>query len=134
MNTDHPSATMHLAPLICVRDVEASSRWYRQLLGCTSGHGGSEYERLNADGRLVLQLHRWEVEHRHGPLGDPNLKPYGNGVILWFELEEFDAAVQRAGQMAAVVTRPRYLSENGNWEFWLRDLDGYAVLLTSPLP
>src|SRR5437016_3062667 len=41
---------MQLAPLICVRDVESSSRWYQRLLGCESGHGGSEYERLNSDG------------------------------------------------------------------------------------
>ncbi len=27
-------------PLIAVSDVEASSRWYCRLLGCTSGHGG----------------------------------------------------------------------------------------------
>jgi len=125
---------MHLAPLICVRDVEASSHWYQQLLGCERGHGGSEYERLNANGRLVLQLHKWEVEHHHGPLGDPELKPYGNGVLLWFELEEFDAAVKRAEQMNVQVVKPCYPSENGNFEFWLRDPDGYSVVLTSPLP
>ena len=125
---------MQLAPLICVRDVEASSRWYQQLLGCESGHGGPEYERLNSNGRLVLQLHKWEVEHHHGPLGDPELKPYGNGVLLWFELEEFDAAVKRADQMGVEVVNPSHLSENGNFEFWLRDPDGYSVVLTSPLP
>lgn len=125
---------MQLATLICVRDVEATSRWYQQLLGCESGHGGSEYERLNFNGRLVLQLHKWEVEHHHGPLGDPESKPYGNGVLLWFELEEFDAAVLRAEQMHVEVVKPRCFSENGNFEFWLRDPDGYSVVLTSPLP
>jgi hypothetical protein len=45
-------------PLIAVRDVEASSRWYQRLLGLESGHGGPHYERLLADGVLVLQLHR----------------------------------------------------------------------------
>ena len=125
---------MHLAPLVCVSDVEASSRWYQQLLGCESGHGGSAYERLDSQGKLVLQLHRWEVEHDHGPLGDPGLKPYGNGVILWFELEDFDAAVERAAQMKVDVVRPPRLSSNGNFEFWLRDPDGYSLVLTSPLP
>jgi hypothetical protein len=37
--------------------VAASSRWYQQLLGCESGHGGSEYERLVKDGELILQLY-----------------------------------------------------------------------------
>jgi hypothetical protein len=31
---------MRVPPLIAVRDVEASSRWYQELL-CASGHGGS---------------------------------------------------------------------------------------------
>lgn len=125
---------MQLAPLICVHDVEASSRWYQRLLGCNSGHGGKEYERLNAKGKLVLQLHQWEVEHQHGPLGDPNLKPYGNGVLLWFELEDFEAAVSRAEEMKVEIVKGRYWSENLNWELWLRDPDGYTVVLTSPLP
>jgi predicted enzyme related to lactoylglutathione lyase len=125
---------MKLAPLICVRDVEASSRWYQQLLGLTSGHGGIEYERLNMGNRLVLQLHQWEIEHHHGPLGNPSLKPYGNGVILWFELDDFDEAVARALDMKVQVLRPAQPSENGNSEFWILDTEGYTVVLTSPLP
>jgi len=125
---------MQLHPLICVHDVEASSIWYQRLLGCESGHGGSEYERLVANGRLVLQLHQWEVEHQHGPLGDPLLRPYGNGVLLWFELGDFDAAVARALELHAEVVKEPYLSENQNWECWLHDPDGYTVVLTSPLP
>lgn len=125
---------VHLAPLICVHDVQASSRWYRQLLGCTSGHGGAEYERLVADGQLVLQLHRWDVEHQHGPLGDPALRPYGNGVLFWFELNDFEAAVGRAMDLKVETLKERHLSENGNFEYWLRDPDGYTVVLTSPLP
>jgi extradiol dioxygenase family protein len=125
---------MHLAPLICVRSVSACSLWYQELLGLTSGHGGEEYERLNAGNRLLLQLHKWEAEHHHGPLGDALIKPYGNGVILWFELEDFHAAVLRAQTMKVEVLRPSQISQNGNWEYWLRDLEGYTVVLTSPLP
>jgi hypothetical protein len=125
---------MQLAPLICVYDVPAVSAWYRNLLGCTSGHGGEEYERLMDGERLILQLHRWDVEHDHGPLGDPKLRPYGNGVVLWFELHDFDDAVSRAREMKVDTLKERGLSENGNWEYWLRDPNGYAVVLTSPLP
>jgi extradiol dioxygenase family protein len=125
---------MQLAPLLCVHDVESSSRWYQQLLGCESGHGGREYERLVANGKLVLQLHRWDIEHHHGPLGDPDLKPYGNGVLLWFELADFDVAAARAEAMSVDIVKPRHWRENGNWELWLRDPDGYVVVLTSPLP
>jgi catechol 2,3-dioxygenase-like lactoylglutathione lyase family enzyme len=125
---------MQLAPLICVRDVQSSSTWYQRLLGCTSGHGGDEYERLLAGDQLVLQLHRWDVEHDHGPLGDPALRPYGNGVLLCFELDDFEDAVGRALDLKVETLKQRHLSENGNWEFWLRDPGGYTVVLTSPLP
>lgn len=42
---------MHPQPLICVNDVEASSRWYRRLLGCDSVHGAPHYERLVVFGK-----------------------------------------------------------------------------------
>ena len=97
---------MRPQPLIAVRDVEASSLWYQRLLGCRSDHGGPEYERLTHDGVLVLQLHRWEVEHHHGPIGNPNAKPYGNGVLLWFEVDDFDAALARAEDLKAEIVLP----------------------------
>jgi catechol 2,3-dioxygenase-like lactoylglutathione lyase family enzyme len=130
---------MRPQPLICVSDVETSSRWYQQLLGCESGHGGTEYERLVSRGQLILQLHRWDVAHHHGPLGDPTAKPYGNGILLWFEIEDFDAAVARAEEMNVEVVMPRHRNppppeEGGpnHWEFWLKDPNGYTVVLASP--
>ena len=126
-------------PLIAVHDVEAASRWYQTLLGVTSGHGGAEYERLLADDRLVMQLHRWDAEHGHGAIGDPDDRPYGNGALLWFEIDDFDAAVDRADALgAAVVLGPLRNPPEGepggpaHRELWLRDLDGYTVVLASP--
>ena len=58
---------MRPQPLISVADVEQSSRWYQHVLGARSDHGGKEYERLVVDGVLIMQLHRWEVAHDHGP-------------------------------------------------------------------
>lgn len=129
---------MRPQPLICVRDVEASSRWYQRLLGCQSAHGGRAYERLVMDGRLVLQLHAFDVEHDHGPIGDPDDLPYGNGVLLWFETDDFEAAVARAAELNAKVVLPRRRNpatgDGGpnHWEIWLRDPDGYTVVLASP--
>lgn len=125
-------------PLILVSDVEASSRWYQNLLGCQSAHGGSEYERLVSNGTLILQLHRFDAEHHHGPIGDPDDKPYGNGVLLWFEVDDFDAAIARATEMDAEIVRPRHRNppsgDGGpnHWECWLRDPDGYTVVIASP--
>lgn len=124
-------------PLLAVSDVPASSAWYQRLLGCRSDHGGSEYERLVAGGELLLQLHAWDVDHHHGAIGDPAI-PNGNGVLLWFEIEDFDAAVARAGELdAEVVLGPLRNPPEGpggpaHREIWLRDPDGYAVVLASP--
>lgn len=129
---------MRPQPLIAVSDVEASSRWYQRLLGCESGHGGTEYERLLADGELVLQLHSFEVEHHHGAIGDRHDRPYGNGVLLWFETDDFDAAADRAAAMQAQIVMPKHRNppsgDGGpnHWELWLRDPDGYMVVLASP--
>jgi catechol 2,3-dioxygenase-like lactoylglutathione lyase family enzyme len=129
---------MRPQPLIAVSDVEASSRWYQRLLGCDSAHGGPEYERLIHGGKLVLQLHRFEVEHHHGPIGDPESRPYGNGVLLWFEIDDFDAALARSAELRAqVVVAPHRNPATGDGgpnhrEVWLRDPDGYMVVLASP--
>lgn len=126
-------------PLLTVTDVEASSRWYQRLLGCRSDHGGRAYERLvDARGALILQLHSFDVEHDHGRIGDPDDRPYGNGVLVWFSIDDFDAAVARAEALGAVVVLPRHRNPpDGNggpnhWEIWLRDPDGYTVVLASP--
>lgn len=129
---------MHPQPLICVNDVEASSRWYQHVLGCQSAHGGLNYERLVKDGQLVLQLHRWDRDDHHGPIGDPAIRPPGNGLLLWFEVTDFDAAVERVQAIGAEILLPRHRNPpDGNggpnhFEIWFRDPDGYKVVLASP--
>jgi catechol 2,3-dioxygenase-like lactoylglutathione lyase family enzyme len=121
---------MRPQPLIAVRDVEASSRWYQQLLGCKSGHGGPEYEQLvDEHGRMIMQLHAWEA-HEHPHLGDPAVRPYGNGVLLWFQVEDFTASVARARALPAEILEGPRVNPNANHrEVWLRDRDGYVVVL-----
>jgi catechol 2,3-dioxygenase-like lactoylglutathione lyase family enzyme len=124
---------MRPQPLISVTDVPRSSRWYQRLLGCESGHGGEEYERLLHRGTLVLQLHHFEVEHHHGRIGDSSSRPYGNGVALWFEIDDFDDAVVRAESLDAHVVQPPHRNPPdgpggpAHRELWLRACAaGYA--------
>jgi predicted enzyme related to lactoylglutathione lyase len=125
--------------MLAVRDVEAASRWYQHLLGLTSDHGGTEYERLLSDGELVLQLHRVDVEHHHGPISNVT-GPLGNGVLVWFgEVSDFDCVVDRAKELGATVVRdvhrnPPEGGGNGpaHRELWINDLDGFVVVVASP--
>jgi predicted enzyme related to lactoylglutathione lyase len=125
--------------MIAVRDVEASSRWYQELLRLRSDHGGPEYERLLCDGILVLQLHHRDVEHHHGLFVSPGAE-VGAGVLLWFgEVADFDDVVVRAGQLNAPIVRAPHRNPPegegngpGHREIWLKDLDGYTVVVASP--
>ena len=126
-------------PLIAVRNVEASSRWYQQLLGLQSDHGGPDYERLLADGVLVLQLHSFQTAHQHGRIGDPT-RELGNGVLLWFgEVADFDDVVARAERLRAPIALPPHRNPPegggngpGHREIWITDPDGYTVVVASP--
>lgn len=123
--------------LLYVRDVEASSRWYQELAGLSSGHGGPDYEMLLADGELILQLHSWSVEHDHGTIGDP-AAAVGNGVLVWLgEVSDFDGVVERASSMGVEVVREPHRNPTtgegpSHREIWVRDPDGYVVVFASP--
>ena len=123
---------MRPQPLIAVHDVARSSRWYQKLLGCQGGHGGDLYEQLVAGDRMVMQLHKWG-DHGHPNLGDPDAAPHGFGVLLWFETAHFDDAMARVRELGAEIVEEPHVNPNAKHrEVWLRDLDGYVVVLASP--
>ena len=123
---------MQPQPLIAVRDVPASSRWYQAVLGCESGHGGPEYEQLVYKGKLIMQLHHWDA-HEHPYLGKEDSKPYGNGVVLWFLTEDIEAAQKRAKALSATFLEAMKVNPNAQHrEFWLQDPDGYVVVIAGP--
>jgi catechol 2,3-dioxygenase-like lactoylglutathione lyase family enzyme len=120
---------MRPQPLIAVADVEASSRWYQRLLDCASGHGGPDYEQLLRGGEMILQLHAWEDED-HPNLGDPAAAAHGYGVLLWFQTDDFDGALARAKEIGAdIVQGPLENPNAGHREIWIRDPDGYVVVI-----
>jgi len=135
MDSISPSATVRSQPLIAVRDVRASSRWYQQLLGFDAlpDHPHRDtYDRMLSSGRLVLQLHAWDEED-HPNLVNADAAPPGHGVVLWFEVDDFDEVVKQArGLGAQVLLEPHVNPRPAHREMWLRDPDGYVVVVASP--
>jgi predicted enzyme related to lactoylglutathione lyase len=65
-------------------------------------------------------------------MGDPSIA-VGNGVLLWFEVDDFDAAVARARKLGAPIVHDVHRNPNaGHRELWIRDPDGYTVVIASP--
>jgi hypothetical protein len=129
------SSGVEAQPLIAVRNVRASSRWYRELLGADSlaEHPHRDvYERISQSGRLLLQLHAWDAED-HPNLVNADAAPPGHGVLLWFQVDDFDSTVGRAHRLRAEIIEEPYVNPAPcHREIWLRDLDGYVVVCASP--
>jgi catechol-2,3-dioxygenase len=91
------TSTVQAQPLIAVRDVRTSSRWYAELLGADPlpEHSHRDvYDRISCSGRLLLQLHAWDAED-HANLVNADAAPPGHGVLLWFQVDDFNSAVER---------------------------------------
>lgn len=135
MESTQRKSTVRSQPLIAVRDVRASSRWYQQLLGSDSlpEHEHRDlYDRIFCDGHLILQLHAWD-EDDHPNLTNAEAGPHGHGVLLWFEVEDFDAVVAQARELRAeIIQEPHFNPRPKHREMWLRDPDGYVVVVASP--
>jgi catechol 2,3-dioxygenase-like lactoylglutathione lyase family enzyme len=134
MNGEPRTSKVEAQTLIAVRDVRASSRWYAHLLGADSlpDHSHRDvYDRISCSGRLLLQLHAWDEED-HPNLVDAHAAPPAHGVVLWFQVDDFDAAVARArGLGAEIIEGPFVNPAPQHREIWLRDADGYVVVLAS---
>jgi catechol 2,3-dioxygenase-like lactoylglutathione lyase family enzyme len=132
---DNVKVRVRAEPLIAVRNVRASSRWYQTLLASDAVPDHEHrnwYDRIFCDGQLVLQLHAWDEEH-HPNLVNADAAPPGHGVLLWFEVSDFDAAVHRARSLKAKIVEEPHVNPNARQkEIWIRDPDGYVVVLAGP--
>lgn len=118
-------------PMLVVSDVGATSKWYQGVLGLQSGHGGREYEMLMSGGELVMQLHLWDA-HEHPHMGDPGVRPYGNGVLLWFQTDDFNGLLARVQvHNAHVLAGPVFNPNARHRELWLEDPNGFKVVVAS---
>ena len=117
---------------IHVRDVRASSQWYRSLLECGGmdehPHRQAFDQLADADGTVLLGLVSWA---NHELPWSPEEGPVGNGLTLDFVVTDFDEAWKRALSLEAIVEQEPELGTTGfqTRSFRLRDPDGYCVTI-----
>ena len=122
--------------IIGVSDVERSFHWYQSLFGQPASAPAHDHfgQLRDADGTVLLCLHRWG-DHEHPTLSSPALATPGNGLLLFFRVDDFDEALSRAGSLAArLELEPRVNPSTGTREFALRDPDGYYVMVSALEP
>ncbi len=122
-------------PIIAVTDVPASARWYLRLLGAAHSHpDGTVFDQiLSDDGEVLLCLHHWGPsgatgDHDWATLSDPAKGENANGLLLWFVVDDFDAAWQRAQTLDSPIEEsPNDNNGTGMRAFVIVDPDGYHV-------
>lgn len=119
--------------IIGVADVATSFKWYQSLLGLpetTPAHDDFG-QIVDSDGTVLLCLHEWGA-HGHPSLTSPHDAKPGNGLLLFFRVDNLDAALPRARMLVGRLEEEPHLNPNtGTAEFSLRDPDGYYVTISA---
>ena len=119
--------------IIGVRDVPVSFKWYQSLFGQPETAPGHDYfgQIRDSDGTVLLCLHQWGA-HEHPSLMSPDQALPGNGLLLFFRVDDFDMALKRARALASRLDEEPHLNPNTQTqEFSLRDPDGYYVTISA---
>ena len=119
--------------IIGVGEVPISFKWYQSLLGLPQTAPAHDYfgQILDSDGAVLLCLHKWG-DHEHPSLMSPDHALPGNGLLLFFRVDDFDLALTRARALVVQFEEEPNLNPNtGTMEFSLRDPDGYYVTLSA---
>ena len=119
--------------IIGVADVARSLQWCQALFGQPVTHPAHHYfgQILDTDGTVLLCLHQWGT-HEHPSLRDPTHGAPGNGLLLFFRVDDFDLALERARSLVSRFEEEPHLNANTRTqEFSLRDPDGYYVTISA---
>lgn len=119
--------------IIGVADVPGSFKWYQSLFGQpkTPPPHPDFGSICDSDGTVLLCLHEWGA-HEHPSLRSPRHTPPGNGLLLFFRVDDFDATLHRARALVIRLDEEPHVNPNtGTNEFSLRDPDGYYVTISA---
>ena len=119
--------------ILGVDDVPTSFGWYQALFGQPASAPAHDHfgQVVDGDGTVLLCLHRWG-DHAHPSLADRERAEPGNGLLLFFRVDDFDEALVRARALVdRLEAEPQLNEATGTREFALRDPDGYHVMVSA---
>ena len=119
--------------IIGVRNVAGSLNWYQSLLGQTAVPPSHDHfgQILDEDGTVLLCFHRWGA-HEHPSLMNPDEATPGNGLLLFFRVDDYAAALARARELVdRFAEEPNVNPNTRTSEFSVRDPDGYHVTISA---
>jgi len=119
--------------IIGVAAVARSFQWYQSLFGHPPGAPAHDYfgQILDADGTVLLCLHQWGA-HEHPSLLSPDNGTPGNGLLLFFRVDDFEQCLQRARSLVdRFEEEPHVNPSTRTREFSVRDPDGYYVTVSA---
>jgi len=119
--------------IIGVRDVPGSFKWYQSLFGQTETAPSHDYfgQIVDTDGTVLLCLHQWGA-HEHPSLMRAGEASPGNGLLLFFRVDDYEMALHRARTLVARLEEEPHVNPNTQtMEFSLRDPDGYYVTISA---
>jgi catechol 2,3-dioxygenase-like lactoylglutathione lyase family enzyme len=119
--------------IIGVGDVPSSLAWYQALLGVPSTAPAHDHfgQIVDADGTVLLCLHAWGA-HEHPSLMSPARAEPGNGLLLFFRVDDFELALARARSIVERFDEEPHRNPNTEtMEFSVRDPDGYYVTISA---
>ena len=113
--------------------MSSSLEWYQSLFGQAITPPAHDYfgQILDADGTVLLCLHQLGA-HKHPYLMSPDHGMPGNGLLLFFRVDDFKPALQRARALVTRLEEEPHVNPNTQTrEFALRDPDGYHVTISA---
>ena len=119
--------------IIGVSNVPGSFKWYQSLFGQPETSPGHDDfgQILDTDGTVLLCLHQWGA-HGHPPLMSPDEASPGNGLLLFFRVDDYETALKSARALVDRFEEEPHVNPNiQTREFSLRDPDGYYVTISA---
>ena len=119
--------------IIGVHNVAGSLNWYQSLFGQAATPPAHDHfaQIRDEDGTVLLCLHLWGA-HEHPTLIRRDEEGHGNGLLLFFRVDDYEGTLKRARKLADRFAEEPHMNPNTQTsEFSLRDPDGYYVTISA---